>query len=163
MNALLVAKFFLQGVPETAAVLFACFALAGYKIKARLLLPYAIFLALIVYLLRALPGFLGIHSIVGMILLTVMVHKVSKISLGKAFFIAVTVNFVLALVELLVLNILGVLFSYQLAYCPTEWDWLWLFNGWPQIIILFLFGYVVSKYLRPFYYQALKARWNNEQ
>lgn len=150
LDKMLIIKFFLQGVPEVAAVLFVSFAMVGYQSKTKELLFLAVSFTLIVYTLRTILGPTGVYSIAGLILLVLVLHKVTKISVIPAFLITVIVNFLLVVLEFIMLKAVNILLNYQLTYQPTNGgDWLWIISGWPQVIILFIFGHFVYKYFKP--------------
>lgn len=137
-------KFFLQGVPETAAVIFVSFALVGYRAKLKDILGWATIITFVVYLLRFWA--MGMHNIVAIVLLVLILYRVAKVPAIRSFIIALTVNFVLAMLEFFTLRVLDMVFGYKLTLQPTPGDWLWIISGWPQIIILFIVGYYLYKF-----------------
>lgn len=152
LDKILIIKFFLQGVPEVAAVLFASFALANYRAKFKELLQWAVVIALVIYLVRIISGIAGIHNLAGLLIIIWLLRRTTKIPLLLSFCIAFAVNCLLAVVELMMLKAITILLGYQ----PVTDDWKWIICGWPQIIIMFIVGHYIYKYFNPYYLQRFR-------
>ena len=137
-------QFLLQGWPEGAAVFFSTFSIVGYNPKICELVGYSFAYVSIIYLFRILVDPFGLHTIVGLILVVAIVHKVTNVSLGSSFFAAFCTLFILVSVETLI----HLLFVKLFGNVNMSQNWLWLVIGWPQIFCLTGVAIIVRK-VRP--------------
>ncbi|SHK44062.1 hypothetical protein [Desulforamulus aeronauticus] len=151
---MLIFNFVFQGWPETAALIFAAFAIVGYKPNWREIISYSFLSVAIIYLFRMHPMLFGLHTLVSLTVIVLIIYKVAKASLGSSFFAAFSVMLILTFSEALFLF----LFKKIIGDVPMSQRWLWIMVGWPQVVCLAWIGMIIRK-LRPIVIK--KQRWLN--
>ncbi|SHK44024.1 hypothetical protein [Desulforamulus aeronauticus] len=152
---MLIFNFIFQGWPETAAVIFAAFAIVGYKPNLREIISYSLLLVTIIYLFRMHPMLFALHTLVALLVIVLIIYKGTKSSLGSSFFAASSVVFILTLMETLII----LLFKKIIGHLPIAQGWLWIMVGWPQIVSLAGIGILIKR-IRPI---VIKKHGLNEQ
>ncbi len=152
---MLIFNFILQGWPETAAVIFTAFAIVGYKPNLREIISYSLLLVSILYLFRMHPMLFGLHTLAGLLVIALIIHKVTKSSLGNSFFAAASTVLILLLIE----TWFYFLFGRIIGNVQMSQRWLWILVGWPQIASLAGVAIIIRK-LRPSVIN--KQRWLNK-
>ena len=152
---MLIFNFIFQGWPETAALIFAAFAIVGYKPNLREIISYSLLLVAIIYLFRIHPMLFGLHTLVALIVIVLIIYKVAKASLGSSFFAAFSVMLILTLTEALIF----LLFKKIIGNVSMSQGWLWIVVCWPQIVCLAGSAIIIRK-LRPIVIK--KQRWLRE-
>ncbi|MTI80311.1 MAG: hypothetical protein FH758_05415 [Firmicutes bacterium] len=150
MDVLLILRFILNGVPESAALIFTTLAIVGYRASFRIIFFNAFIITAIIYLLRMTLVPHGIHTVFGMVVLALVVYKIAKVSVGTAIFAVSGVIFILVNVEFVSCYLAESLFDYKLYFqLDSDAGWLWIIFGLPQVLIMWAVGYCIHKYLRP--------------
>ncbi|AEF92919.1 hypothetical protein Desca_0014 [Desulfotomaculum nigrificans CO-1-SRB] len=134
------------------ALIFTAFSIIGYNASLKSILRYGLILASLIWLVRAMSVPFGLHTLVGVFGFILIMHKIAKVSLVNSFYVTFFVQFMLASLETIVHftvnKVFGVVFVTQ--------DWLWILIGWPQIIIILVFGWIIKKWLRPWILSKFK-------
>lgn len=140
--------FLLQGIPEMVGVIGISLALAGVTQRWGRILLAGTLLAILIFLIRLLPIPFGLHSVAGVLLLTVLIIKTTSVPPSRIF-ISVFASFaILAVLEIAVhemfffitkLNPYEVIANYPL----------WIKLGMPQAILLVVFALLFARFKQP--------------
>ncbi len=141
---MLIFNFIFHGWPEAAALIFAAFAIVGYKPNLREIISYSFLLVTIIYLFRIHPMLFVLHTLVALIVMVLIIYKGTKVSLSSSFFAASSTVFILLLIETLMI----LLFKKITGHLPITQGWLWIMFGWPQIVSLTGIGILIRR-IRP--------------
>ena len=96
--------FFLQGIPESMGVVAVSLALAGVKLRWRIIAVSGSVIALFLFIIRALPLTFGIHTIAGLLLVVIFLNYTTTVSTSKALLVSFITLGMLAIMEILVLE-----------------------------------------------------------
>jgi len=140
--------FILQGIPEMAGLVGLSLALAGIPLHWGRILTASTLLALVIYLIRVIPGAFGLHSIAGLLLLIYLMVRSTSIR-PSVIIIAVFISYtILAVLEMTIHEAFFFFTNMELAdIIPNHL--LWLGIGMPQAVLLILFALLASKLKQP--------------
>jgi len=137
--------FLLQGIPEMVGTIGLSLALAGIPLRWGRILLTGTVLAMLIYLIRLLPIAFGLHSVAGLLLLTLFILQTTNIPPSRIF-ISVFASFtILTMLEIAVheafffvtkLNSREVIDNYPL----------WIELGMPQAILLIVFAFLAARF-----------------
>lgn len=107
-------EFIVRAVPEAFVYIFASYALANNKLNTKRYIISSILLATCTYFIRMLPINYGVHTILYIIMQTIILISISKIDIILAIKSSIITTICLFVVELLNLLILNFVFKEQL-------------------------------------------------
>lgn len=137
--------FFVQGIPEMAGLIALSLALAGVPLHWGKIAGIGTFLAVVVFLIRALPIAFGLHMIAGALLAVIIIAKGTSVSPTKSFLVVFASGIILSFLELIIHEPLFAL-THLDVQAVVENDLLWTLLGLPQAIILLLLAVLVSRF-----------------
>lgn len=139
--------FFLQGLPETVAFTILIFAIARIQLRWKIITLIALVQALLAYVLRLLPIPFGVHTVVLSLFWVFYMVKCGKVSVLKGlystFFGIALVILYEFLTHFFYVGVLGL----PLHDPSFKNSVVWIFLGWPHIILLFLTALGTNKVL----------------
>lgn len=109
MLALTAFEFIVRTIPEAFIFIFASYALSNNKLNIKRYIISSILFGICIYVIRRLPINYGVHTILSIIIQTIILASISKIDviLGiKASIITTISLFIIELLNLLALNII---------------------------------------------------------
>lgn len=150
----LILNLLFQGWPEMAALIFTAFAIVGYNASQKVILLYGLILSFLIWLVRIIQIPFGLHTLVGTLFLGLIIHKKAKVSLANCCYVAFFVIFLLACIE----TIINFTFKKMFGVTFVQQNWLWVIMGWPQIIVMFILGLIIKKWIRFWFLSKFKSR-----
>ncbi|MEW6696411.1 MAG: hypothetical protein ACOY35_08370 [Bacillota bacterium] len=132
-------NLFLQGWPETAALVFTAFSIIGYKLPIRSLAIHSFILTSVVWLIRIF-SITGLHTLVSMLWLAILIKNVARVSFAKSVNISFCVFFLLLCIETSVHIVIKKVFG-QIS---LDQGFIWVLLGWPQIFIMIAIGLIIQ-------------------
>ncbi|MHB9093965.1 MAG: sensor histidine kinase [Eubacteriales bacterium] len=136
----------LYSVPESIILVSLSSALYGYKVKENLyrITLLGMSLALITYIVRALPIKMGLNIMIEIPLFIFLTSWYLKVSLARAFFYILTAFIVIALAEITFFPLISSIFhlSIKEMYASIFWR---LFTGWIYLFLLIALTVFVLK------------------
>ena len=143
----------LVGIPETFLILIIGFSLFNLDISYKKAFIISIISALIVYFVRHLPITFGAHTFLGILILTLLAHKIVKTKPLFTFVSTLAGFLVICMLECLIISLAFNVTSIKFdAFVINPWIHIILFL--PEALVAMLIYYVVNKY--KFYIYNLK-------
>ena len=140
--------FFIQSIPESMGIIALSLALARAPLRWGHIFIGGLLLAVISYIIRALPVTFGLHLPVMIFVLFVLIVRLTNLTPSKTIVVVFTSFFALALLEYLVS---GTFFAY--THMDPEQalanEKLWSALGVTQAVILNIIALVVARFLKP--------------
>ena len=140
--------FFIQSIPESMGIIALSLALARAPLRWGHIFIGGLLLAVISYIIRALPVTFGLHLPVMIFVLFLLIVKLTNLTPSKTIVVVFTSFFTLALLEYLVS---GTFFAY--THMDPEQalahEKLWSALGVTQAMILNIIALIVAHFLKP--------------
>lgn len=114
MLKLTVIEFVLRTIPEAFALVLASYALSNHKINIKRYIVSSILFALSIYFIRMLPINYGVHSILNIIIQTVILISINKIDIIPSIKASIITFISLFIIELLNMLLLTLIFKERL-------------------------------------------------
>lgn len=135
----------LQGFPEVISTLLVILLLLGCRMPASKFLFLAIFITVVITILRQLPLAFGFHVTLGIIVVGLVISIITKESPAKSFLATAASYAILFAYEI----IFHFLMAQALDLNEVHNKFVWILMGWPQILAMFLTAYLLwrKKYL----------------
>lgn len=140
--------FFLLSIPESAGLIALSLALARVPLRWQTIIPTAIVMSIILYIIRSLPFTFGLHTVVMILLLVVFITKTTTVNPSKNFLAVFTSFAILAVLEHYFLNLFLGFMNIDLQVAMAE-KVLWYALGIPHVVVILLLGLLVSRCLKP--------------
>lgn len=107
-------EFIVRSIPEAFIFIFASYALSNNKLNIKRYIISSVLFAICVYFIRMLPINYGVHSILSIIIQTIILVSISKIDIILAIKSSIITIICLFMIELLNLLALNFIFKEQL-------------------------------------------------
>lgn len=130
--------------PETFIMIYFIYSLSGEKIQKCKYILTSIMLTTLIYIVRLLPIYFGVHTIISMILY-VSTLTILKIPLVKSICNTLVSFLILEICELLNMYLLGI-FNIDVSRCENHY--LKSLYGMPSLLILLIIVLIFSKYIK---------------
>lgn len=137
----------MQGIPESSGYFALSLALLGVPLRWKRIIAMGTILALVFFVVRALPFTFGLHMAVGIFLVVIFISRSTHIAVTRIF-VAVLVSFTtLVLLELIVMEIFFTATSLDPNTTIMENNnVLWKISGVPQGLLLNIFALLISRF-----------------
>ncbi len=132
-------------IPESIALACLAVVLAGQVLHPRNVFKIGLIYAVFVYIIRFSSLAFGVHTILLIIILALLIHRVLKLKLSRSLFTALVSMIILAVLEGMFLNIIYSLTGTTLVEVREELM-LWVLYGMPHTVSLFLLAFVIYKW-----------------
>ncbi len=140
--------FLLQAIPEMTGVIAFSVALAGVPLRWGIITPAATVLAVIAFVIRALPFTFGLHTVACLMLAVVFVAKATRVLLSKSFVAVFSSVATLAVLELVIHEgFFAVTKTDPQVYLANPLFWRLL--GLPQALLMIVFALLAAKIKKP--------------
>lgn len=140
--------FFVQGIPESIGLVACCLALARVKLRWGVILAVAVVLTVLIYLIRSLPVTFGLHTVTGILLITLFIARTTRVSPSTSFMVSFAGTALLALLEVIMYELIGNLFNTEVSQLLLN-DYTQMLIGLPQAVIIVSIALLISKYRKP--------------
>lgn len=137
----------LQGIPELAGVVTLAFVIKGIPLKWTRIIPIAIVLAVVSYIVRLLPIPFGLHTIFIILLLFVFFIWIGKGDVSLSLLASLLSLLALMAFETICLSVLMPLFGIKSETMLTD-PVVRILLAEPQVILMFASAYLLHKLLR---------------
>jgi len=142
--------FLMQGIPECSGQFALSLALLGVPLRWKRIIAAGTVLALVFFMIRALPFTFGIHTAVGIFLLVIAINWATQMSVTKIFIAALVSFSILTLCELFMMDIFYTLTKLDANTTIAEnSNVLWKLSGLPQALLLNIFALLVARFKKP--------------
>lgn len=138
----------IQGTIEVSGLMALSLALAKAPVLWGRVIPVAILVTILIWLIRLLPVTFGLHMIVAMLIYIFFIVRTTHNTIPKAFVVVLASMTILAFLEM---SINGIYFTLTKT-TPEQVianDLLWKLLGLPQGIILILLSLLVIRIIKP--------------
>jgi len=142
----------MQGIPEFTGIIALSLVLAGVELRWVRIILAATILAIIIFVIRALPLPFGLHTIIALLLLVLLITKSTYTPTAKSLVIAFASFGALALLEIGINE--GFFAVTKLKQDVLDNYLLWKLLGLPQGLLLIILALLTRKYARP-----VKGAW----
>lgn len=141
--------FLVPGVPEIAGITALSLALGSVPLRWGRIFLTGLVLAIIVYIIRQLPGVpMFTHMIAELLILVLVIAKVTKVPLSKSFIIVFASMALLAILEYLVTELFLWISKLSIDSLISN-NMLWLFAGLLQALIMIITAIITTKVIKP--------------
>lgn len=140
--------FLLQGILESAGLIGLSLALAGIPLRWERIIAAGMLLSLIIYLIRLLPLTFGLHSVAGLLLLTLFIIKTTNIPPSQAFVAVFTSFAILILLEIAINEVFFFLTNTNPSNIIAD-DPNWKLLGTFQAVLMIGFAFLVTRLKQP--------------
>ncbi|SFG93422.1 hypothetical protein SAMN05660649_03204 [Desulfotomaculum arcticum] len=140
--------FFVQGIPEIAGVVACSLALARVKLRWRVILVFASILTVIIYIVRSLPFTFGLHTLAGILLITLFIARTTRVPPSTSFMVSFVSFALLALLEVPLNELFSILIKVDINQLISD-TYTWMLTGLSQAVIMIAIALLVSKYRKP--------------
>lgn len=130
-------EFIFRTLPEAFIFIFASYVLANYKINIKKYILSSILVSISIYLIRMFPINYGVHTILNIIIQTVILFGINKIDIIPAIKSAILTTICLFILEFLNMLLLSFIFKERLNEILLNPNLKVIF-GLPSIITLFI-------------------------
>lgn len=137
----------LQGVPEAIGVAAVMYAVAGFGLRWRAIVPLGIIFGIAFYLIRLLPIAFGVNTLLNFLLTVLVFQKVTACRLAPAIKSGLAALITIVVAE----NMFFILFVsvFDLNADAIYNDlWLRLLVSWPNVIVLFAIALFCNSILK---------------
>lgn len=131
-------EFYIRAIPEMFTLVFAATMLAKEKIDKKKYFITSIVLCIGVFLIRMLPITYGVHTILNIILMTILITIISKINVVKSVRSSVFIAMIMFVCEGLNILILSNLVGVNIAVVSSDPKCKILY-GYPSLVIFMIF------------------------
>ncbi|WP_160691804.1 hypothetical protein [Clostridium sp. C2-6-12] len=107
-------EFILRAIPEGFVFIFACYALSENRVNMKRYVASSLLFAISVYLIRSLPINYGVHTILSIIIETIIIISICKINIVLAVKSSIIATICLFVIELFNMLVLKIIFKEQL-------------------------------------------------
>ncbi len=132
-----------ESVPEAFLCLLLGFKVYNVQVSAKNLFIISLFNAVFTYFLRELPILYGLHTVIILIVLTVLTTVIYRVPLLKSFICVLTGILILGIIQFLTLPMLFNIFGVDLSI--TEVNPWWNFILFIPSGVIMLLMYVINK------------------
>ena len=140
--------FFMQGIPEVTGFIAFSLAIARVPVNWGKTIFVATIMAITSYVLRALSFFFGLHTLMIMFLIMFYISRTGNVQIVKSFLVTFAGAITLGVLEYATNT------TFFLLTGMTQEDlmynqFLWAMLGMPQVIIIILLSFIVSRAFKP--------------
>ncbi|MTI85830.1 MAG: hypothetical protein FH756_18520 [Firmicutes bacterium] len=141
--------FFLQGIPESAGIVAVSLAVARVPLRWGRILLIGALLALLIFMIRALPFTFGLHTMVMLLLTVLFITKTTYTSLTKSFVAVFASALLLATLEILLHEFFFSLIGLETQKIVSDYL-IWKLIGLPQAFLMLIVSILISWFYKPF-------------
>lgn len=138
----------LQGTIETSGLIALSLALAKTPVLWGRVIPVAILVTIVIWIIRLLPVTFGLHMIAAMLIYIFLIVRTTHNTIPKAFVVVLASISVLALLEMSISSLYFIVTKTTPEQVIAN-DLMWKLLGLPQGVILILLSLLVSRIIRP--------------
>lgn len=139
----------LHSIPESVVLLSMAAAILGLRWESRLIFPAAVLSALAAWGVRALPLPYGVHTLIGVLVLTLLLVAFFRVSFLRGLIGTLFALGSLAVVQILIIPVLAQAVGVtELRDIWTD-SWLRILLAWPEVILMGLVAWLLYRF-RPF-------------
>lgn len=146
MLKLTIMEFFIRAIPEMFTLVFAATMLAKEKVDKKKYFITSIMLCVGVSLIRRLPITFGVHTILNIILMTILITIIGKINAVKAIRSSMIITIVMVICEVLNILIISKILAVDLAIVSSTPE-LKIIYGYPSLVFFVLFTVAYYKFV----------------
>lgn len=137
--------FLIQGIPEITGTIALALAILRVPIRWLLVIPTAIMLCMVIYLIRTTGASFGVHTAFLLLSMVVVLCKTTKSKLSSVFIASFVSEAIAATAESVNNIIFSNLLNLNISTLPdTNWV-LWKMIGFPQDIVIILVAILYAK------------------
>lgn len=133
----------IQGYPESVALIYLAYSVAGVKWETKRILWMALLYIATVFVIRSLPISFGIHGIILIIVLTIYLNLIGKIDQLKALKASLISFAFLSIVEALVFKIIISITGISFEIIASN-IYIRILSGYPPTFILFVIAILIN-------------------
>ena len=146
MLKLTIMEFFVRAIPEMFTLVFAATMLAREKIDKKKYFITSIVLCLGVFLIRMLPISYGVHTILNIILMTILITVIGEINVVKSIKSSVVITMVMFICECINIAIISLVADINIEKVTGD-PRLKTIYGYPSLIFFMLFTAIYYKFI----------------